>query len=162
MGVWSDSLDQLGNLSLSLSVLRAVGFALCCLLGSTPRKLRRNFTLRLQLISFSITKTFHGWSQLSLICEANKPSNNKNLLKRWYSSLLFLSVNVQHGKLMCSFWLGSYVAGCQGRSISWRPGVPLWMCFCSAVVRWPLNGRRCVSQNKFFSCEHISPSVNEL
>lgn len=105
--VQSFSLEQLGNLSLFLRVLRAVRFIPCCLKGSTPMRLKKNLKLLLQLISFSITKTFHGFSQMSLIYEANKPSNNKNLLKSWYSSLLFLSVNVRHRKLMRSFWLQS-------------------------------------------------------
>lgn len=42
----------------------------------------KNLKLLLQLISFSITKTFHGLSQMSLIYEANKPSNDKNLFKK--------------------------------------------------------------------------------
>lgn len=103
----SFSLEQLGNLFLFLSVLRAMRFVPCFLLGSTPMRLKKNFKLLLQLISFSITKTFHGLSQMSLIYEANKPSNNKNLLKSWYLSLLFLSVNVRHRKLMRSIWLQS-------------------------------------------------------
>lgn len=76
-------------------------------LGSTPMRLKKHFTLLLQLISFSITKTFHALSQMSLIYEANKPSNNRNLLKSWYPRLL-LSVTVWHRELMHSFWLHSY------------------------------------------------------
>lgn len=72
-------------------------------------RLKKLFTLLPQLISFSITKTFHALSQMSLIYEANKPSNNRNLLKGWYPSLL-LSVNVWHRELNAQL-LASLIRG---------------------------------------------------
>lgn len=131
----------------------------CCLLCSTPMRLKRNFRLLLQLISFSITKTFHGLSQVSLIYEANKPSNNKNLLKSWYSSLLSLSVNVWHGTLI----LASVISGClpQTQHFTAARGLALSMLFlCSSQMtfKWMQVS---VLEQKFLSCEHISQSISE-
>lgn len=104
---------------------------------STPMRLKRNFRLLLQLISFSITKTFHGLSQVSLICEANKPSNNKNLLRSWYSSLLSLSVNVWHGTLILasviSGWLPQtqHFTAARGLALSM-----LFLCSSQMTFKW--------------------------